>query len=225
MLFRMVAYMERQQRQAAKTATKGKAAARGGRARRYFGGRLKAERERRNWTQVEMARRLADTGWPVNATVLAKIEAANEDARRSLKVDEALAVAEVFGMSLDSLLGRTNDAESSEELELILRTAVDTARTMANTVAGIASTFQNRFAELKTLEFTGHKQLDEAVTSARQALDVARLALDQAASELGAIAVFPLPDNDFQVSLRRMDWMNRQAPEHASDTLQQEDPR
>jgi transcriptional regulator with XRE-family HTH domain len=196
MLFRMVAYMERQQKRLAKTATRGKAATRGGRAVRYFGRRLRAERERRGWTQVELAERLADAGWPVNPTVLAKVESANEGVQRSLKVDEALAVAEVFEMSLDSLLGRATDAESSDELELILRTAIDTARSLAGHLAQIRATFHDRFVEVEALDFTGREQLQAHVEAARSALD-------HASHALAVIAVFSVPDNNFQIALRR----------------------
>lgn len=186
--FRMVAYMERQSRQAAKTAT------RGGRAARYFGGRLRAERERRGWTQAELAKRLTAAGWPVNPTVLAKIEAARPSDRRSVKIDEALAVAEVFGLSLDSLLGRTT-ADPNAELTLILRAAVETARRLAGEVSTIESTLHARFADLEALDYPGRKDLEIAIGQAR-------VALREAATALGRIGFFEIPDDAARVALR-----------------------
>jgi transcriptional regulator with XRE-family HTH domain len=179
--------MERQTRQAAKTAT------RGGRAARYFGGRLRAERERRGWTQVELAKRLTAAGWPVNPTVLAKIEAARPSDRRSVKVDEALAVAEVFGLSLDSLLGRVT-ANPNAELGSILRAAIETASGMAMQVSTIVTTLHSRFADLDALDYPGREELQDDVGQAWAALR-------QAAAALGRIGSFEIPD-DTAIALR-----------------------
>jgi transcriptional regulator with XRE-family HTH domain len=190
----MVAYMESRQRKVAKTATQGKAAIRGGRAARYFGARLRDERERRGWTQVEMARRLGEAGWPVNATVLAKVESTKEDVRRSVNIDEAMACAEVLGMSLDTLLGRVTHAESDEELENTLETFLIVAHTLFPKQAEIREMFRIRMADLEPLEFEGRDLLDLEVKQAW-------LGIDLAAKSLAGIAAWKVP-SDLKVTLR-----------------------
>ena len=68
----------------------------------HFRKRLKDERDRRGWSQEELAKRLGERGVAVHASTIAKIET---DAR-AVRLDEAAAIADLFGLSLDTLLGR-----------------------------------------------------------------------------------------------------------------------
>jgi transcriptional regulator with XRE-family HTH domain len=68
----------------------------------HFRKRLKDERDRRGWSQEELAKRLGERGVAVHASTIAKIET---DAR-AIRLDEAAAIADLFGLSLDTLLGR-----------------------------------------------------------------------------------------------------------------------
>lgn len=68
----------------------------------YFRKRLKTERELRGWSQVEMAKTLSDNGIPMHATTIAKIELGD----RTVRIDEATAIADLLEVSLDALLGR-----------------------------------------------------------------------------------------------------------------------
>jgi transcriptional regulator with XRE-family HTH domain len=64
---------------------------------------LKTERESRGWSQTELAKMLSDSlRNPVHWTTIAKIEKGD----RSVRIDEAAAVADLFDMSVDALLGR-----------------------------------------------------------------------------------------------------------------------
>jgi transcriptional regulator with XRE-family HTH domain len=68
-----------------------------------FGHRLKAERERQGWTQPQIAKMLSDRcAQPIHATTIAKIEAGT----RSVRINEAVAMADLFEVSIDALLGR-----------------------------------------------------------------------------------------------------------------------
>ncbi|GLP83639.1 helix-turn-helix domain-containing protein [Mycobacterium antarcticum] len=70
-----------------------------------FSSTLKREREARNWTLAHLAKLLCDKGLSMYPSTLAKMEAAGR--RREVKVDELVAIAEVFGLSVDTLVGRT----------------------------------------------------------------------------------------------------------------------
>jgi transcriptional regulator with XRE-family HTH domain len=92
-----------------------------------FGDRLKAERERRGWTQPELAMMLSDKGIePMHATTIAKIEAA----RRSVRINEAVGIADLFGVSLDSLLG-LKWRPKGDDIDYALRVLHDAARQSA----------------------------------------------------------------------------------------------
>ena len=80
-----------------------------------FGERLKAEREARGWSQPHFAELLEAQGvTPMHATTVAKIESG----KRSVRVVEALGMAEVFDVSIDSLMGRTLGPVSYTHLTL-----------------------------------------------------------------------------------------------------------
>lgn len=89
-----------------------------------FRERVRQEREQRKLSQADLANRLGDKGIKgIYPTTIAKIESGE----RAVRIDEAAAIADLFEMSLDSLLGRNPSAEVTE-LDFQLRTLRDTAR-------------------------------------------------------------------------------------------------
>jgi transcriptional regulator with XRE-family HTH domain len=76
-----------------------------------FGKRVRAERSRQGWSQEELARRLTDRGIPVHASTIAKIEA--EKKPRATRLGEAVAIADLFGLSVDVLLDREGPDDST----------------------------------------------------------------------------------------------------------------
>jgi transcriptional regulator with XRE-family HTH domain len=69
----------------------------------YFGKRVKDEREARGWSQAQFAQMLSDAGLKmIHPSTVAKIELGTRPSR----IDEAVVVADLFGISLDALLGR-----------------------------------------------------------------------------------------------------------------------
>jgi transcriptional regulator with XRE-family HTH domain len=88
-----------------------------------FGKRVRAEREHRGWSQADMAKMLSDNGiHPMHPTTVAKIEAGD----RSVRINEAVGMADLFGVSLDALMGRTQGSHE-DELKYSLRVLRDTA--------------------------------------------------------------------------------------------------
>src|ERR1700734_1450400 len=89
-----------------------------------FGQELQRERTRRGWTQPQMAELLSAKGiTSIHSTTLAKIEAGN----RSVRINEAVAIADLLDVSLDALLARQRTDESST-LTFAMRTALDYCR-------------------------------------------------------------------------------------------------
>jgi transcriptional regulator with XRE-family HTH domain len=137
----------------------------------YFSKRLKAEREDRKWTQAELAKLLDDRDVPMHWTTIAKIE----KGERSVRIDEAAAIAEVFGVSVDALLGRTVGVES--DLAYMLRALLDTARQSSAQLMAIGGALQSRFRDLESFEFDGRETVYEEGGRAGDALEKASSAL------------------------------------------------
>ena len=74
----------------------------------YFSKRIRTERERREWSQADMAKMLSDKGIPMHWTTVAKIEKGD----RSVRIDEAAGIADLFEVSLDVLLDRSRDEKT-----------------------------------------------------------------------------------------------------------------
>jgi transcriptional regulator with XRE-family HTH domain len=109
----------------------------------YFRKRIKTERERRGWTQAQMAAALDSKAvGSMHWTTIAKIEKGT----RSVRIDEAAAIADLFGISVDALLGRR--ARPVADRVHILTTAADTATRSTNTILDVADAVQDRIADL-----------------------------------------------------------------------------
>lgn len=68
-----------------------------------FGQQLKRMRDEKGWTQPQMADLLSEKGiTPMHATTIAKIEAGV----RSVRINEAVGIADLLDVPLDALLGR-----------------------------------------------------------------------------------------------------------------------
>jgi len=96
-----------------------------------FSRRVKFERESRGLSQTELAKLLSEKGLRAHPITIAKIESRDTDRPRSIRLDEAAALAEVFGTSVDELLGQVRTFDR--------RAAVDrVAKVAANAMRGIA---------------------------------------------------------------------------------------
>lgn len=85
----------------------------------YFRKRLRSERELKGWSQADMAKMLSDNGF--HATTIAKIEAGD----RTVRIDEATAIADLLGLSLDALLGRKGlEDDASHALSVLADEAI-----------------------------------------------------------------------------------------------------
>jgi transcriptional regulator with XRE-family HTH domain len=121
-----------------------------------FGKRIQTERDRRGWSQVEMAKMLSDRGiQPMHSTTVAKIEAGD----RSVRINEAAGIADLFELSLDSLLGRKPKAQRNE-LAYLLRVFRDVAQQSSHQVWATMETIREQLEELPT-EFEGADMLQE----------------------------------------------------------------
>lgn len=68
-----------------------------------FARRVRAERESRGWTQAQLAEALSEHGIKFHQSAVAKIENRDVDRPRVIRLDEAEALARVFGLSLNEM--------------------------------------------------------------------------------------------------------------------------
>ncbi|HWS91352.1 MAG TPA: helix-turn-helix transcriptional regulator [Mycobacterium sp.] len=142
----------------------------------YFGQRLKLERENKGWSQPEMVKLLEDEGVGLHWTSLAKIE----KGLRSVRIDEAKAIADVLELSVDSMLGRKAGLE--DDAAHALRGVLDTTRQCELQLLGIRKTLNDRFQDLAMLQFEGREALVSDVDAVWDALDAAQAALGHLAA-------------------------------------------
>jgi transcriptional regulator with XRE-family HTH domain len=144
----------------------------------FFGQRLRAERKHRGWSQIEMAKMLSDKGTRMEATIIAKIEAA----KRSVRIDEALAISDLFDVSLDGLLGRTSNLRNDRAYAL--RALADTADRSKRQALDITIALGEGLADVLALgfDFDERQTLQADCQRAIDALRVACLALTDIAN-------------------------------------------
>ncbi len=145
-----------------------------------FGKQLRAERERRGWTQAELAEKVTalNIGIGMHWTTIAKVEKGD----RMVKVDEAVAFCDLFDVSLDAMLGRGQ----RDDLGYALRLVTDAARHGEASAGSIAKSLGDHLDAVKGLDFDAR---DELVRDTQMALDY----LHDAAAALGLVARFGLP--------------------------------
>ena len=155
----------------------------------HFAKRLRAEREHRGWSQAEMAKMLSDKGISMHWTTIAKIEKND----RSVRIDEAAGIADLFDTSVDALLGRK--VRPGNDLAYILRAVLNTARQSAEQTAAIADALGDNLVDLDALEFNGREELENEVVRAQRDLLKAQAVLSN-------VAKFKLPRRS-RVALRK----------------------
>ena len=164
-----------------------------------FGQIVRKERDERQWTQPQMAEQLG-----MHPTTLAKIE----KGERSVRIVEAVAIADLLGVSLDRLLGRR--AGIANEVADIVSNLQHAAGKAVADIGGIHSEVQGWFAELGEVEFDGDDQLQKAGGRALKALTDAQAALWE-------ITTVPTPQR--VVMSRIEELIDRKAEEKANATL------
>ena len=137
-----------------------------GRVGDQFRERLRSERVRRDWSQSDVAKMLSDKGIDgIYPTTIAKIEAGD----RAVRIDELLAIADLFEVSLDGLLGRRIDMKE-RDLTFVLQGFVDTARSASVQLAAIETSLDTKSAELAAFQFDARDVIIEGCDWVRSVL-------------------------------------------------------
>jgi transcriptional regulator with XRE-family HTH domain len=108
--------------------------------------RIAYERKRRGWSNAELARRMAEAGCPINQSAIQKIEHGNP--RRTISLDEAHALAEVFGLDRIEKLEQVPEDLVHEDVRVFFQDAEkirSEARDLLRSLEGIGP----RLAEIR----------------------------------------------------------------------------
>lgn len=114
----------------------------------------------------------------MHATTVAKIESG----KRSVRVVEALGMAEVFDVSIDSLMGRTL-GPADAELTLALRVLRDSARRSADQAIDLRFEIQRQVRSIvSAFDFDRSEELGKLADAAHRRLGSAYDAVEELAS-------------------------------------------
>jgi transcriptional regulator with XRE-family HTH domain len=81
---------------------------------RTFARRMRLERVRRRWRQEDLADKLAERGMRVHPSAIARSE--RETDARMIRLDEAVLVASIFGLTVDQMVNREDmDVQAESE--------------------------------------------------------------------------------------------------------------
>jgi transcriptional regulator with XRE-family HTH domain len=130
-------------------------------------------RKKKGWSNAELAKRMTDAGCPINQSAIQKIE--HGDPRRTISLDEALALADVFGTTVEELM-RPPEEVITVDLARFIKDARDLRSEVSQMVAKVRESFEDIAAAsrdagplLEYLGLTGvelpTEQLQESLTA------------------------------------------------------------
>jgi transcriptional regulator with XRE-family HTH domain len=108
---------------------------------------LKAERDERKWSQAHVAKLLFDKGIAVYPTTIAKMESGE----RAARIDEVVAVADLFDVSVDTLLGRSSRRHRSGDKQLAFSALARLLQHVVGQTESMEATLRDRLADLDSL--------------------------------------------------------------------------
>lgn len=132
-----------------------------------LGRRVRQERERRGWSQAELAERLKDHGVELHFTAIAKIEQRDSERPRAIRFNEAMALAEVFEMSVDRLLASP---------QTVLQTARQRVERASASLVRSADLLENQLAALSIAALNAGEESAGVSAASSLCADVAEVA-------------------------------------------------
>ncbi|MFM9652797.1 helix-turn-helix domain-containing protein [Streptomyces galilaeus] len=128
-----------------------------------FGRRLRKEREDRGMTQADIARVLADEhDLKLHPTAVAKMEQRDSEKPRVIRLSEARAIADMFGLTVDEM---TSTAD--QEIEALAREFVLLGKE-ADIIRSMTAKAMSRLQDLTESLVVPEDQLTPAIRQARQ---------------------------------------------------------
>ena len=124
---------------------------------------LRRERESHKWSQAHLATLLSGKGLTVYPTTIAKIEAGE----RAAKIDELVAIADVFGVSVDVLLGHR--VTQARDKDFLVSAMIDAAMRALWQIGSTEAALRSALADLDSFKLRGYEKAVQ--TGCEQACD------------------------------------------------------
>lgn len=121
----------------------------------YFRKQLRRERDRRGFSQSDLAKTLTGRGVAMHATTVAKIEAGE----RGVRIDEAVGIADVLDVPLEWMLGRQSTGPASE-IRYSLRALQDRAQETITGLGAMIQALEDWEVDTFGIAFDGKDELD-----------------------------------------------------------------
>jgi transcriptional regulator with XRE-family HTH domain len=138
-----------------------------------FRERIARERTRRKWSQAHVAKMLLARGIDnMHPTTVAKIEAGD----REIKLDEAVAMADLYKQPLDALLGRR--PKGKRDLQYLLGALEDAVFTSRTELHRTTKALRDRLDDIPS-DFEGYNTLARLGRNLFGHLDAASTVLDE----------------------------------------------
>lgn len=151
---------------------------------------IRDERKARGWSQADMTELLSTKGVFLADTGLTKIE----NGHRPVRINEAIAIADVFGVTVDALAGRKMDHDA--DFRYAVRAMTDATRQSVAQLDAMRVDLRTRERNLGPFDFMGREKLVADIAAAESALEAAQ-------QKLEALSAFEIPaDATVKLSLR-----------------------
>lgn len=175
-----------------------------------FRKRIKLERTVRRWSQDDLAKRLVSRGVSAHPTTIAKIEAGS----RAIKLEEAVEIAALFGISLDELSGH---GDITDDLKRATQTLSDTAVNAYNDLVRLTESIVDAYEFLRQqLDFKG---METGIAEGR-IFETAGLSLEHRRALMAWVAQDKLRESlqEASVSLHSVVWAHHATPMQLRDS-------
>jgi transcriptional regulator with XRE-family HTH domain len=134
-------------------------------AESQFRENLRRERENRKWSQAHLAKLLSNKGFQVYPTTIAKIETG----QRAARIDEVVAVADIFDVAVDALVGRSSRRRSGGDKTIRFSALGSLIRQMAGQAESLEAALRDRLGDIDGLDL--RKDELAAFTECQRAAD------------------------------------------------------
>jgi transcriptional regulator with XRE-family HTH domain len=132
---------------------------------------LQRERKSRDWSQTRLAENLKRQGTPITQSVISKLESGG----RMPHPYELVAVAKLFGLTVDTMLGHSGGKDDS--LDYTLRTLRDTARRSVSAIQLVANDIEAADREVFRYAFANGSALFRFLDEFQRHVKIAVVAL------------------------------------------------
>ena len=144
-----------------------------------FAVRIREERERRHWSQADLAKAMSAVGWPWYPQTVHRIESGT----RKVSVGEAKSLAEIFGTIVDRLTWPGKEASAAGLLTMFTARADDAWQQVASWASTLRHAQRQLRSTLASVERDGYFGSEEIRRYAEEARYALGLTADAAVAE------------------------------------------